>query len=156
MNDISFGDVDVPWTLLCVVVVDLFPTTGGNSDPTTDTLCLPDGIDDPDRAEKVDRVEPDRVELDRGPEGAEEEGGEEVVEGEGEEEAQPNPLNPSFAGRDSSGKSRPVRIILNSHMRRYLVSSLPPSSPPIPLIPDLVTKDEDEEALAEDSWTASP
>jgi len=151
----------MPWTLFCVIVVDLFPTTGGNSDPTTDTLCLPDGIDDPDRAEKVDRVEPDRVELDRGPEGAEEEGGEVVVEEE-EEEAQPNPLKPSFAGRDSSGKSKPVRIILNNHMRRYLVSSphippLSPSAPPVTLIPDLVAVVVvEDEALAEDSWTVSP
>ena len=29
----------------------------------------------------------------------------------------PKPENPSFAGLDSSGKSRPVRIILLNHIR---------------------------------------
>jgi hypothetical protein len=33
-----------------------------------------------------------------------------------EEGPPPKPENPSFAGRDSSGKSRPVRVILLNHI----------------------------------------
>jgi hypothetical protein len=32
------------------------------------------------------------------------------------EDDPPKPENPSFAGRDSSGKSRPVRVILLNHI----------------------------------------
>ena len=35
-----------------------------------------------------------------------------------EVDAPPKPENPWFAGRDSSGNRRPVRVILESHMRR--------------------------------------
>lgn len=42
------------------------------------------------------------------------------------EEDPPNPENPWFAGLDSSGKSRPVRVILLNHILWYL--PLPPSS----------------------------
>ncbi len=33
-----------------------------------------------------------------------------------EDDSPPRPENPSFAGLDSSGKSRPVRVILLSHI----------------------------------------
>ena len=33
-----------------------------------------------------------------------------------EDDAPPKPENPSFAGLDSSGKSRPVRVILLNHI----------------------------------------
>ena len=43
-----------------------------------------------------------------------------------EDDPPPKPKNPPFAGLDSSGKSRPVRVILLNHILWYL--PLPPSS----------------------------
>jgi hypothetical protein len=57
----------------------------------------------------------------------------------------PNPENPSVAGLDSSGKSKPVRVILLNHIRWYL--PFPPSL--LRLAPTVA-------ALALLSWRLSP